>query len=317
MPHQIGDSVVSAIESVEISSSKDSDEVNLVSEDKQFLLGSDNNGEEIEVQVVIVEENPDILQSKVDNLKGLSANNARDNYINYEGIEGRISVDSVSVPDSSSIDNLRRGEISGKFLPFPQFFPNQEPVLYLFPESIISKLELNGNIEKLATLNSVLKGDLSLTSAVSMALSLEGVSTHNLFVNGEISSIKSFSSNSSYSLDITGGLSGSSFFVGNIDSDLTLTASSVIISYVEGNISVSSDIEGSILITKLLQSELSAFLNLESSINKDILLEEILKGEMVLSGDVGLGAGYGSNYGSNYGAYVEGYTANYGSEYGG
>jgi len=317
MPHQIGDSIVSAIEEVELSSSSNSDEVDLASEDSQLLLQGDNTGEEINIQVVIVEDNPNILQSRVDNLKALSENDAIDNYINYQDIEGRISVDSVSVPDSSSIDNLRTGEISGKFLPFPQFYPNQEPVLYLFPESILSKLEIDGELEKLATLNSVLNGELTLSSAINMALSLEGISSHDFVLDSDLSSVLSFSSSSDYTLNVTGNLSGSSFFAGSIESDLSLSATSVVLTYFDGSINASSQIEGSLILSKFLESSFLSKLDLESNINKDIFLDEEITAEMVISADIGLGAGYGSDYGANYGAYVEGYTANYGSEYGG
>jgi len=138
MPHQIGNAFVSAIESVELSVSTQSEEIDLTNEDKQFLVEAENSGEDVDISFVLVEEDfvlPE--ENRVSDLNDLTSRSASQNDFIYEGVVGMISVDSVSIPKSSSEDGVRTGTISGKLLPWPQNFqgepkPSEEPLGSLY-----------------------------------------------------------------------------------------------------------------------------------------------------------------------------------------
>lgn len=139
MPHQIGNAFVSAIESVELSVSTQSEEIDLTDKDKQFLVEAENSGEEVDITFVLVEEDFVLTEeNRVSDLNELTTRDASQNDVVYDGgIIGMISVDSVSIPKSSSEDGIRRGTISGKLLSWPRNFPgepepSQEPLGSLY-----------------------------------------------------------------------------------------------------------------------------------------------------------------------------------------
>lgn len=297
MPEQIGDSIVSAIQEVDLSSSKAKDEKQLEPDEESLLLEAESEGEEISIQAVIIDGDVGPIERRVDDLEGLVENDPRINYINYEDIEGRVSVDNVSSANSSSIDNLRDFEISGKFLPYPKFFPNQKPILYLFPKSFLLKLGIDAEVSMLISLETIIDGELTLSSVLNNVSSLDSQLDFSLFSSAQLSR------------DTPIG--------GKTESELILSASSVILTYISGNISTFSELQGEILKGKLVEGNTDFELSIESSLIKSIILEAELISDLSFAGYLALETEYGFNYGSDYGSYIEGYTANYGIEYGG
>jgi len=117
MTKYIGNYSVSAIESVDLSTSRSSEEFEIVENNERIFVDSSDLGEDISLSVVIIDD------EQGQDINELTEQEYSDNDFLYEDIIGFISVDSVNIPEQSSQSGIRNGEIEGKILPWPEYNP--------------------------------------------------------------------------------------------------------------------------------------------------------------------------------------------------
>lgn len=145
MARQIGDALVSAIEQVDISTSTSSFEIDLIGEKNHLLVDGENEGEEIEIEFYIINEEFNSISEIEEQVKELASKPVNENVFDYQDNKGFISVENVSIPEDSSTQTLRQGTISGQFLPFPQNFP-QQGFLVLIASTAIFDGRISGGL---------------------------------------------------------------------------------------------------------------------------------------------------------------------------
>lgn len=306
MSQQIGDALVSAIEQVDISASSSSSEINLTDLDKQFLVDGENQGEDIEITFYIIGEEFDSIEDIEDQVKSLTSNPVNKNVLDYQDNKGFISVDSVSIPESSSTQNLRQGSISGKFLSFPQNFP-QESFIVLISSTANFDNKISGEISSIKSVTSDIGGKLDSFGQLFVSKLLEA-DFESYFVLGggdeyndgeygsklygrkyaPISSERAFESDLYFSLAVDGVFSSERAFEGSLDS--TLEIQSGLYGFNYGN-SYSSE-------EPVLSFVLSISGSTDGELQADGTLEDITE------------ISYGYDYGSDYGGYMTDYGAN-------
>ena len=125
MTHYIADVPVASIQELDKSIGREIDELNIISEDSNILLNGNSEGEQLEIAFTLTKQNhPEELEveEQRSELKELSSKEANQNYIQTGNIDGWISIEDVSIPESSDLNNIREGTISGIYLPYPKHF---------------------------------------------------------------------------------------------------------------------------------------------------------------------------------------------------
>lgn len=100
------------------------------------MLGSDANvvsiGSDgflgVKISFTLVEQihpNGLSVEDQEDKVKSLVKTGRKDNTFTYNGMEGTLSVQSVSTPEEGDSDTIRRGTLDGLFLPWPKFERNK------------------------------------------------------------------------------------------------------------------------------------------------------------------------------------------------
>ena len=125
MSHYIGDVPVASIQEIDRSIEREIDELDIISEDSNILLNGSAEGEQLEIAFTLTKQNhPEKLEveEQRSELKELSSKEANQNYIRSGNIDGWVSIEDVSMPESSTLNNIREGTISGIYLPYPKHF---------------------------------------------------------------------------------------------------------------------------------------------------------------------------------------------------
>lgn len=123
MTQQIGDDVYfTAFENFTLSSSEETEEIDLVEKDTNFVLSGSEEGYDVDISFVFVPNDFYFADDILERIKNLSSRDVTENTIDFQGYQGRVSVSDVSFPNDAQEDNIRRGSISGIFLPWPKHF---------------------------------------------------------------------------------------------------------------------------------------------------------------------------------------------------
>ena len=281
MTRQIGTALVDAIEEINLSSAVETDEIDLVDKNNNIVLSGADEAENIEISFTLVDGRVDDIESLENDVRDLVSNSVEDNYFEFNGLEGRISVENVSLPKSSDSRNLIDGNIDGKYLPYPKHFP-EEDGFFLLP-----KAKINGKFNQKATL-----------SIISLLL---GSIESSLTSNGNIVFIEKLDGNIDSNININGNIFILRLLTGDIDSSLDLQSELIISDSLRGELSSFYTSQGDVSLIISLSSSFEGSLDKNGELSNNISIDGILNSTMDISGELTVSE-YGSNYGSNYGS---------------
>ena len=125
----IGETEIAVIEDVEVTNSVSHDESDYIEQGSNIVFVEEDGIEDITISFTLVKsahpDEEDIWEQRRE-LKGLIKNRPIDNSFQYDGMNGFLSIESIDLSESSNVQTIRRGEIEGKFLPWPKHYPEEE-----------------------------------------------------------------------------------------------------------------------------------------------------------------------------------------------
>jgi hypothetical protein len=143
----VSDNALPAVEELQFSTSESTSENYQIDEDTNIVLTEVDEGEEIQLSFTLVKnahpENESVEDQR-DNLKSLVSNDAVENPFKFADKEGHLSVETVDIPESGDVSNLRRGEIQSTFLPWPKHFPDNKPA---FQKGVFDEIQYDFSVE--------------------------------------------------------------------------------------------------------------------------------------------------------------------------
>jgi len=130
MVNFIADTAITSIQEVRLSSGKEVSEKDILNEELQLILGGEDLAQEIEIDYTLLPNlhpsNFSVEEQRKD-IKSLTSNEVKENVFTYKFISGFVSINSISVDEKSDLNNIRRGTISGYFLPWPKYYSENAP----------------------------------------------------------------------------------------------------------------------------------------------------------------------------------------------
>jgi hypothetical protein len=287
MTYSIGKVPVSSIQNIEASSSQEQSEVDLIDEDTNFLFLGAESAEDINIDFTLYEDgsSPRSIEEQREEIKELIKEEDINNTFEFSGKKGRISVESVSIPENSSQRNIVSGTIEGRFLPWPKHYPDDFPSMVVFLQgNIYQEMDLDGELTVVKLLEGLISGDLSVEGNALIAKLLEGEVDSSFLLTNEdgFGSEEYGDSTYGYTNPIL------SMFV-SLESD------------VEGTLSIKSSLYGYNYGTNYESSEpiLSMYVSTQGSIDGTLSTSTDLR---FLSEFF-----YGNTYGEEYGGIIEDY----------
>jgi hypothetical protein len=281
MTEYIGDVAIPSFQEVSFGTSQNQDEIDLIEENSNVLLTSEDEGEEITIAFTLVQnphpEKADVETQRED-VKSLVANDASDNYLEFDGYEVFISIEDISIPQSGDRVNIYSGEISGTAYPYPKHFDDSR----------------TGN-------NKVIAGGLD----------------YPLFIKGDINSYPYLNLNNlDYSFDVTAKRNLLYSVDGSIDLSFDLVAERNILRSSEGTLDYTIDMDD--VIADMLHSSVG-FVQVSVGIQGSINLEDSVSGSINSSFDLSaefdenVGGGFGREFGRQFGGLLEKWEYSYGN----
>ena len=128
MTEYIGNTPVSVFEEISIQSGSEFDEIDLIDKNKNIVLIGDEEGYNIDIDFSLIEDihpENESIESQRSNVKELASQEASNNFIRTDKLDGWLSIESISFPEDSELRNLRNGVISGIYLPYPKHFSQE------------------------------------------------------------------------------------------------------------------------------------------------------------------------------------------------
>lgn len=133
--YNIGTIPIPVIEEVQISSSVEEEEIDLIGKDSNIIVNGSSQSKDINIDFILVDFESLSTDLSVEELrkeiKKLPRQISENNDFVYSGEVGRISVENVNIPENPP-NNIVEGSLEGKFLPWPKFFPDDEPAKFKF-----------------------------------------------------------------------------------------------------------------------------------------------------------------------------------------
>lgn len=283
---------IASIQNLEISSSSEIDEIDLIEKDFNSLVYGNDEGKDIEIEFTLNKQShPEKLdiEKQRGEVKDLVSNQSSDNPIRYDGYEGFISIESVDIPESSDLINIAEGSISGKFLSWPKNYTssdvsfnkrNSGDILYQLRANAISSSGkyINGDI----FVSQLVGGNVNQVESLNSNFSFSEL------VFADINNIDSLNSNSTFNFNLGDSTFGRNFgrifgtgkvSLNQIDSinssvqySLNSTSFSSLIESSSGKLDYYLYVEGEIKNTLNFDSTTLYSLSTSSLINKNILI---------------------------------------------
>jgi hypothetical protein len=281
MTYSIGKVPVSSIQNIEVSSSQEQSEVDLIDEDTNFLFLGAESAEDINIDFTLYEDGTSsrTIEEQREELKQLIKEEDINNTFNFFGKKGRISVEDVSFPQDSSQSNIISGSITGQFLPWPKHFPDNTPTFIAFLSGdAYSSLNLdNDRASLIAGIEGSLDSTLDSEADLLVINLLEGKIESTLGSEADLLVI-----------NLLGGELDSSFELDNARAGL--------ITGIEGILDSGLNTNGSFSVEKILDGNVESLLSSSSDLKAEKLLDgdfdsvlsssSDLKAEKLLDGDV-------------------------------
>lgn len=178
-PH-IGDIPLDAITSIESTTPVSQDEREIVDRDRNLVYKEDRSFEEIQIEFVLLPAgsfSADRRREEV--MKLLVDRDAVNNDFTYLDYNGHLSVHGVEIPQESSKGPIHEGTINARYLPWPQYYPDNPPQSYeFFGGQVEPQLQMEGALgfsEEEVELSGVIGGEASASSsALSLDMDLNG-----------------------------------------------------------------------------------------------------------------------------------------------
>lgn len=129
MTHYIGTIPIPSINNIEIGDGTNYEEIDLIDEDKNVVLKEEEKGTDISIDFTLVEmahPTKNSVEEQREAVKSLKELEEKTVTIDIGNLKGRISIDSVSIPLDGNNRNIVQGSITGKYLPWPEYFPEEE-----------------------------------------------------------------------------------------------------------------------------------------------------------------------------------------------
>lgn len=126
----IGNIEIPSIQSINLSTSTNTSELNLLEKDDNFILSNQDAAPSIEIEFTITPrliENSTTVSEKRKEILQLSENSKASNSVVYNNLSGFISIESVSIPENSDSNTIRTGTIEGNYLPWPKNLTGNSP----------------------------------------------------------------------------------------------------------------------------------------------------------------------------------------------
>lgn len=151
MTTYIGDVAIPSIQNFTLTRSKEIDELDITEKNTNILLTGAEDIQEIEIDFTLIKnKHPDNLNIEEQRLeiKKLIQQEPWENIIQYNNNQYFLSVESVSIPESGELKNIRRGTINAKAFPYPKY--DFIPVSGLYPvlQSVDRAAQIDAQLEK-------------------------------------------------------------------------------------------------------------------------------------------------------------------------
>jgi hypothetical protein len=107
---------IPVITSIDRNDGKPWEEINLVDKDKNIVFREASQTTQVSINFVLIKslhsQNKNVEKQRKD-IKSLTTTDYQNNQIDYNDISGKLSVESVDIPEESSNDTIRQGTING------------------------------------------------------------------------------------------------------------------------------------------------------------------------------------------------------------
>jgi hypothetical protein len=151
MTKYIGNIPVSSIQIVEITKGQEQDELYLVNEDSNVIVNGSEQAEQVQIDFTLLRKgHPEGLdvETQRDEVKELVSEDVVENNFEYNGVEYFLSVEDVSIPESSDFRAIRQGTINATALPWPKHFEDVLPSTQKrFGGKILKEVLLSGDLQ--------------------------------------------------------------------------------------------------------------------------------------------------------------------------
>jgi hypothetical protein len=285
----VGKVPLSSVEEVESSSSKSTDELDIIGENTHFLFNAGEESEEIEIQGNLLQglhpQSFSIVEQR-DDLRSLLSKDTSETDFTYEGKSGYIAIEDVNFPESSDRSNLGSFTISGKFLPWPKNFTASKPKSYIFlsPDNVDAKTNLSGSILFEIPLDVLLSSELEKSGNIQVKVPTSASTSYSL----DITSKDSFYSEN-YGLEYSTTNPKLNVYLSNsgkLDSEL-IFSNTDLFSFVSLDGFYSNQLLSSANLSSFVSTSSSPFFELDSNgeISKIYYLNSSVVSEASLSGN--------------------------------
>lgn len=123
MTTYIGDIPLASVQEITLSKSEGVDEIDLINEDSNIVFNGVEESDNIEISFTLVKStHPEELsvEKQSEEVKSLASQDYVNNSFRDSGLEGKIVIGDINVPEDSTNDTIREGTISGNFLSWPK-----------------------------------------------------------------------------------------------------------------------------------------------------------------------------------------------------
>ena len=111
---------IPVVTSIETTESSEWEEIDLVDKEKNLLFkGLDNNVQDITINFTLSKQahsSGKNVELQREDVKTLKENTAEQNDFSYGDSSGKLLIESIDIPESSTERNMRNGSISGKLI---------------------------------------------------------------------------------------------------------------------------------------------------------------------------------------------------------
>ena len=191
MTNNIGTVPIGSIQEISVVNGSENDEIDLVDKNSNIVFVGNDEGVDVSIECVLTKTvHPQSLEveEQRDDVKSLMSRQSLDNDFVFNDRRGWLVAESVSVPESSDMRNVREAQIEGKFLPWPKHESEEAPPKnYEFPVSDVVTVSLQwvGEIDLSAIFGLSSAGSFGNVFGLEFNRDWKDWST-NIFIEGDL-----------------------------------------------------------------------------------------------------------------------------------